>query len=199
MTAATATAPDPEVARLGMWVFLAGEVLFFGVVMVAYAVARSHAPAGFAAAGSRTDLFLGTLNTAVLLVSSAVVAWTVECGAAGRTRAARRGLWGAAALGVVFLAVKACEYRAEWVQGLFPGPAFSVAAPGAELFFAWYFAVTGLHALHLAIGIACCAWLARRRQPPGGSQLHVLGLYWHFVDIVWILLYPLIYLVAPRS
>jgi cytochrome c oxidase subunit 3 len=196
-----------DTARLGMWIFLAGEVLFFGTVLFVYAIARWHNPAGFAAASAQTDVVLGTLNTALLLVSSCAMAIGAEASECQRPRAVAPCLWLAAALGLAFLAIKGVEYRREWGAGLFPGPGFSVAGrevPGAELFFAWYFFATALHALHLFIGIVFCAGFAlasrsRHAASAGAPRIQMLALYWHFVDVVWIVLYPLIYLVAPRS
>ena len=187
-----------EVSRQGMWIFLASEVLFFGVVLVVYGIARHHAPQGFAAASARTDVWLGTLNTALLLTSSCAIAIAAEAAALGRQRDAQRGLWIAAALGLAFLAIKGVEYRSDWTQGLMPGPGFTLREAGAELFFAWYFFATVLHAVHLLIGMGLCAIFALRKGTRP-TQVHALALYWHFVDIVWIFLYPLIYLVSPRS
>jgi cytochrome c oxidase subunit 3 len=193
-----------ETARLGMWVFLAGEVLFFGVLFVAYGVARWHSPAGFAAASAHTQLAIGTANTAVLLTSSLAMALAAEAARDGQRRCVARWLWVACALGALFMLLKGVEYTLEWRDALFPGPGFSLHDSGAELFFTWYFVVTALHALHLAIGMALAAVFAvasRRRtsQIAGAPRVHSLALYWHFVDIVWLVLYPLIYLVAPRS
>ncbi|HEY4068330.1 MAG TPA: cytochrome c oxidase subunit 3 [Burkholderiaceae bacterium] len=209
MSDATMAGPIPpaparlDTARFGMWVFIASEVLFFGALLVAYGAARLHAPAGFAAASRQTDLGLGTLNTALLLSSSCAIAIAAEAAGGARWPTVRRGLWIAAALGAGFLAVKGVEYRNEWREGLFPGPGFRVggrAVAGAELFFAWYFVATALHALHLLIGIVGCAVLALRADSRDVAvQVPVLALYWHFVDVVWILLYPLIYLVVPRT
>jgi cytochrome c oxidase subunit 3 len=202
---------EPELrhhtARLGMWIFLAGEVLFFGGLIVAYAIARLHSPEGFAAASANTDVWLGTLNTALLLVSSCLMAIAAEASECNRPRDVAPCLWAAAALGLAFLAIKGIEYRKEWIEGLFPGAGFRIdgrVVPGAQLFFTWYFTATALHAVHLGIGIATAmgfAWLSRTRHArfAGAPRIHALALYWHFVDVVWIVLYPLIYLVAPRS
>ncbi len=200
----TSTLDDADngaLPRLGMWIFIASEVLFFGVLLVVYGISRLHSPAGFAAAGAHTAFWLGTLNTAILLSSSCAVALAAQAGAEGLWTQARRGLWIAAALGCAFLLVKAIEYRQEWHEGLLPGPRFALQVPGAQLFFAWYFFATGLHALHLLIGIALCASLARRGTPAGllHKRLPIVALYWHFVDLVWVFLYPLIYLVGMRS
>ena len=194
-------------ARLGMWVFLAGEILFFGALLVAYGVARTHWPEGFAAASLKTHVGLGTLNTALLLTSSFAVAVAAEASECHRPHDVAPWLGLAVLLGLAFLAVKGVEYREEWLEGLFPGPGFGIdgrVVAGAELFFAWYYVATALHALHLAVGILLCAGFAlasRSRHPEraGAPRIHALALYWHFVDIVWIVLYPLIYLVAPRS
>ena len=200
-----------DAARLGLWVFLAGEILFFAALCVAYAQARAHAPEAFAAASAHTELLLGTLNTALLLTSSAAIAVGAAAAQHGRPRAVAPWLAAGAALGLAFLAVKGVEWHREWQEGLFPGPGFALpgagaggSPPGAELFFAWYFTVTALHALHLLIGIGLVAWLAwasRSRDPARAAAPRVEGaaLYWHFVDVVWVVLYPLIYLVGPRS
>jgi cytochrome c oxidase subunit 3 len=194
-----------DTAQLGMWVFLASEVLFFGGLFLAYLHGRSHWPSGFAAASRHTDVLLGSVNTALLLSSSALVALAVACHA----HAPRRGrvpwlLGAAAALGLAFLAIKGVEYRHEWQQGLFPGPGFALAhEPGAALFFLLYFVTTGLHALHLAIGIAVLgsfAWGTARLAPwTPQRRVEAAGLYWHFVDVVWIFLYPLLYLVGRAT
>jgi cytochrome c oxidase subunit III len=202
-------APDPatqaETARLGMWIFLATEVMFFGALLLAYLYGRTHWPEGFALAGRRTEVVLGTLNTGVLLTSSALVALAVAC----EDEARHRGwvVWllaASASLGVAFLAIKGIEYRKEWQEGLFPGAGFALnTTAGAQLFFLLYFVMTGIHALHLVIGIALLAafaWGAHRRRPWSlPRRIEAAGLYWHFVDVVWIFLYPLLYLVDRHS
>jgi cytochrome c oxidase subunit 3 len=194
-----------ERATLGMWVFLATELLFFGVLFLAYAYGRAAWPRGFAAAGRYTDVVLGTLNTALLLTSSATAAWAVLCAErdASKTRTARL-LAATAALGVAFIVVRGIEYRGELREGLFPGEGFRLAGtPGAELFFMLYWVVTGLHAVHLCVGIVLFAALAsavrRSRAWAGARQVDVAALYWHFVDVVWIFLYPLLYLVERHK
>jgi cytochrome c oxidase subunit 3 len=194
-----------EIAKLGMWVFLGTEVLFFGALLFAYAMGRVFWPQGFGLASRHTDVVLGTLNTGVLLTSSAAVALVVlldEHGA--RPRWATGLVWFTAAMGVAFVVIKGIEYHKEWVEGLFPGPGFELSAvPGAELFFMLYFFMTALHALHLLIGIGVMSVFGvgrlRRSAWVNPRRMEIAALYWHFVDIVWIFLYPLLYLVNRHS
>jgi cytochrome c oxidase subunit III len=195
-----------ETAEFGFWVFLASEVMFFGGLFFAYTYGRISYPEGWAAASHATDVVIGTANTAVLLTSSFLVALAVAAGAAGRRRWVAPLLAATAALGVAFLVLKGIEYRNDWTEGLFPGPSFrldgatgNAVPPGAPLFYMLYYTMTGVHAVHLTIGIGwiTVAALGARRDPDvwcSPSRLAVAGLYWHFVDIVWIVLYPLIYL-----
>ena len=195
----------PDAGQLGMWIFLATEVLFFGGLLTAYAYGRIRWPEGFGLASRHTDVLIGTLNTGVLLTSSAVVALAVAC---AESTAHRRWtgwlLYAAAALGVVFLGLKGLEYRQDWHEGLFPGPAFELAGTaGAELFYMLYYVMTALHALHLTIGMGLLAVFGagcRRRRPwANAHRIDIAALYWHFVDIVWIVLYPLLYLVNRHA
>lgn len=199
-------AGDTSKARFGMWVFIGSEVLFFGGLIFAYAVAHLLHPDGFAAASRHTYALLGTLNTAVLLSSSALVALASLWGKDGHWPWCKRALMAAAALGLLFWVIKGFEYGKEWQEGLFPGqdlhlgPGAGQGPTGAELFFALYFVLTGLHAEHLLTGIGVLAWLARQagRAPTGElagstlSRLEAGAMYGHFIDEVWILLYPLL-------
>jgi cytochrome c oxidase subunit 3 len=193
-----------EAALFGIWLFLATEVLFFGGPIALYAAYRFEYPEGFAAAAARTQLVLGAVNTAILLTSSAAMASAVAAARAERRRAVFWLLLATAALGAAFLAVKGLEYKRELDAHLIPGWDFAfpgVHAGPAALFFSFYFAATGLHALHLTIGIAVVltmAAAARRDASVHDNRLEVAALYWHFVDVVWIFLFPLIYL-AGRS
>ena len=191
-----------ETASLGMWVFLASEVMFFGALFLGYTHVRVHDPEGVAAAARHTHEWLGTINTAILLTSSLSMALAVRGARLGEREATRRLLWITAALGAAFLALKGVEYAKEWEEGLVPGLRFTVTehARATALFFFLYFVMTGVHAVHLAIGIAVVAWISwrlRERELPAGRAdgIEVVGLYWHFVDAVWIFLYPLFYLV----
>ena len=176
-------AQQHEADRLGMWIFLATEVLFFGGLFLAYAVYRAAYPDRFAEGSRGLDLVLGTTNTAILLVSSFTMALAVH---AGGGRPARPWIAATALLGLAFLGVKGAEYAGKVRHGLAPGP-------DLDLFHVLYWAATGFHALHVAIGIAILAALAATR--PRAIVVEVAGLYWHFVDLVWIFLFPLLYLV----
>ncbi|HET8697353.1 MAG TPA: cytochrome c oxidase subunit 3 [Gammaproteobacteria bacterium] len=187
-------------AALGMWTFLGTEVLFFGAPLLVYLVARfAHADA-FAAASARLQTPLGVANIAVLLTSSLAMAYADAAAERGAARRARGWLLATAALGLVFLAVKGYEWRTEYVEGLLPLAPHAALARGEQLFFDVYLFLTGLHALHLTIGIgavAAAVWAlgAARAAPRRAAQVRGTALYWHFVDIVWIFLLPLLYLV----
>jgi cytochrome c oxidase subunit 3 len=208
MSASAASPPfssferQSDAARLGMWVFLGTEVLFFGPLFAGYIYARLHFGDAIAEASRHTHVILGTVNTAVLLTSSFTMAVAVEVARQKAFKLARTMLWITAALGVAFLVIKGVEYTKEWNEHLVPGLHFAFDATqrgGAELFFYLYFATTGLHALHLTIAIGAVLVMAHwftRRGAEGAEKIEVTGLYWHFVDIVWIFLYPIIYLVG---
>jgi len=191
-------------ADLGMWVFLTTETLFFGVLFAGYVIMRLRFPQAFAAAGRHTDLVLGTTNTAILITSSLFMALAVAAAEVNRRRAALAFLCATAALGIAFLVIKGFEYHAEYVEHLVPALDFRFEAHylrGAEIFFWLYFVMTGIHALHLSAGVAVVAAMAARLARSGfGAQtplsIEMAGLYWHFVDIVWIFVYPCLYLIA---
>ena len=191
-----------DTATLGMWVFLATELMFFGALFLGYLHVRLGDPAGVAEASHHTHEWLGTINTAVLLTSSFGMALAVMAANAGARRAARGWLVATALLGAGFLAIKGTEYALEWRDGLVPGLHFTVPDPHGttRLFFDLYFLMTGVHAVHLAIGLAIVAVLVFRLRSPGlapgrAQAIELTGLYWHFVDVVWVFLYPLFYLV----
>lgn len=189
-------------ATLGMWVFLATELMFFGPLFFGYWYGRLAFVDAFFAASRQTDVLLGGINTAVLLASSAFMACAVDALEAGRRRASPWLLLATAALGLAFLGIKGVEYLDDFHKGLYPGGDTRLDS-GGRLFFLLYYAMTGVHALHLFIGIGVALVFAfgiARRRPalcdPG--RLRVAGLYWHFVDSIWIFLYPILYL-AGRS
>jgi cytochrome c oxidase subunit 3 len=191
-----------DVAIIGMWVFLATEVLFFGGLILLYLAYRTGYPDGFAQAARHTDIVIGTINTAILLTSSFLVAWAVTAARLDGGRLAAALLCAAALLGILFLCLKGVEYSKEYREHLVPGLDFSYPGANAgsvQLFFIFYFIATGVHALHLMIGvIVLLVMAARARRAEFSARYHaplnVAGLYWHFVDLVWIFLYALIYL-----
>ena len=190
-------------AQLGMWVFLITEIMFFGGLFAAYTVYRSSYPEAFAAGSRRLDIGLGAFNTAVLIASSLTMALAVHAAQLGRRRALILFLILTMLFGAVFLGVKAVEYSHKWHEHLVPGHGFRFEGPHArqaELYFSLYFAMTSVHALHMVIGLGILTvmiLLARRGRfsPEHYSPIEVSGLYWHFVDIVWIFLFPLLYLI----
>lgn len=192
-----------EASMLGMWVFLASEALFFGALLTAYAVYRHSYPAGFAAGSAHLNLLLGSVNTAVLLTSSFTVVLAVQAAHAGRRGPLKVFLILTLLLGAGFLAIKGAEYAAEFREGLFPGQSFAhrheVPGQPIELFFLLYFLLTALHALHMLGGLVAIAILlqrSNRNRPVNVAAIECIGLYWHFVDVVWIFLFPLLYMVA---
>jgi cytochrome c oxidase subunit III len=197
-------AQERETVTLGMWAFLATEVLFFGALIAAYFNYRIWFGAEFIAAAKMTKVVLGTINTAVLLTSSGCMAMAVSTRDAGARRAPVLWLLATALLGVGFILIKGYEYSLEYQEHLVPALNFDLARHGgvAEIFFMFYFCATGLHAVHLLIGIGLVSWLAfaigtDRLRP--GSTTRLIALYWHFIDIVWIFLFPLIYLAGRNG
>lgn len=196
---------------LGMWLFLASEVLVFGALFTGYSAYRWRYSAAFLAASEHLNLWIGGVNTVVLLTSSLTMALAVQAARLGRQRTLVCLLAGTAALGVGFLALKAVEYHGDFVDRLVPGLAFDVdtwrrmglRAEQVQLFYLFYYVMTGLHAVHLSIGIGVMviltvmAWQSRYSSDYH-APVEMWGLYWHFVDIVWIFLLPLLYLVGTR-
>ncbi len=193
-----------EASNLGMWAFLATEILFFGGLFAAYAVYRVSYPEAFAAASNRLDILLGTVNTAVLIGSSLTMALAVFAARWAQPRTQAKFLIATLILGLIFLGVKAIEYSHKFHEDLFPGVAFQFtgADPGnAKIFFSLYFAMTGMHALHMIIGagllvVITIQALRGRFSEHYYTPVEMVGLYWHFVDIVWIFLFPLLYLIG---
>jgi cytochrome c oxidase subunit 3 len=196
-----------ETASLGMWVFLVTEVLFFGGMFMTYTLNRSTYPDIFAEASKSIDLTLGAVNTVVLIGSSLTMAMSVWASQVGKKQLVTIFLIATLVLGSVFLCIKGVEYHQKFVEHHIPGLNFSFE-PGAsiatnahaQLFFSLYFAMTGLHALHMIIGAGLLLWLIRqslrgRFTPEYNTPVEIVGLYWHFVDIVWIFLFPLLYLI----
>ncbi|MFO0953854.1 MAG: cytochrome c oxidase subunit 3 family protein [Isosphaeraceae bacterium] len=229
-----------DASTLGMWAFLATEVMFFSAVIGAYLVYRFSSPDVWGAASRHLNVGLATVNTVVLLTSSLAMALAVHGGETGDRKSQVRWLLATMALGSLFLVFKGFEYYQEYEDNLIPGRYFDAsklhipsteevtalsaeeraevattadtasvltvtppqfAERRAQMFFVFYFTMTGLHAVHMVIGLAMLAWilsLARKGvfTPAYYNPLEMAGLYWHFIDIVWVFLYPLLYLVA---
>jgi cytochrome c oxidase subunit 3 len=193
-----------EASWIGMWVFLGTEVMFFGGMFLGYTLYRNAYPQGFAAASNHLDIWLGTINTAVLICSSFTMALAVRAGQIGQSRLVMIFLFLTIILGIVFLGIKFTEYYQKFEEHLVPGWDFTfegALVSSAEIFFSFYFAMTGMHALHMIIGISLLTTLIvktgrGRFSASYNTPVELVGLYWHFVDIVWIFLFPLLYLVG---
>jgi cytochrome c oxidase subunit III len=200
-------------ASLGMWIFLGTEVMFFGGLFCAYLIYRLAYFGDFAAASQTLSWKLGATNTAVLICSSLTVVFAVYAAQQGKRTMLIGSLVLTIILGFAFLGIKATEYAEKFEKHHVPGPSFqfdNVPVPGhpdqmanpghAQIYFALYFIMTGLHALHMIIGIGFFTWLLfaawrGRFTPEYNTPVEMGGLYWHFVDIVWIYLFPLLYLI----
>jgi cytochrome c oxidase subunit 3 len=186
-----------------MWIFLATEVMFFGGMFAGYALYRWAYPGAFAAASRELEVLLGATNTLILIVSSLSMALAVHSAETGRRQRLIGFLLVTMALGAAFLGIKGIEYLQKFEHHLVPGSGFVFAAPfqrTAQIFFSFYFALTGMHALHMLIGEGLLTALVIRAwrnafTPEHHAAVEITGLYWHFVDIVWIFLFPLLYLI----
>jgi cytochrome c oxidase subunit 3 len=196
-----------EASTLGMWMFLATEILFFGGMFCAYTIYRMMYYSAFSAAAHHQNWRIGAANTAVLIGSSLTMALAVWAAQTTRRRTTVLMLLLTLILGGVFLGVKAYEYNMHYHEGLFPSSQHftyvdehdPTVTKGVELFMVFYFGMTGLHALHMIVGAGLLIWMIFRAQrgdfgPEYYAPVEVMGLYWHFVDIVWIFLFPLLYL-----
>lgn len=206
-----------DAASLGMWVFLATEIMFFGGMFCCYLVYRYWYFGDFGAASKSLDLTLGTINTAVLICSSLTVAMAVRCAQVGKQKAIVVYLVLTLVLGLAFLGIKAKEYKDKFDENHIPGranfhlaghiprhPDIPVNQRHAQIYFSLYFAMTGMHALHMIIGVGLFAFLTYKAykgvyRPGYYTPVEIGGLYWHFVDIVWIYLFPLLYLIDRRQ
>jgi cytochrome c oxidase subunit III len=199
-----------EAAKVGMWAFLVQELLFFSGIFVAYGVFRSWYPETFSAASHQLNRPMGAFNTIVLLVSSLTAALAVRSAQLGEKKATSRYLLATIACAFGFLFVKYFEYAHKFEGGLLPGMYFNPVhhhlVPGthlpanAHVFFSLYFMATGIHAVHILVGIGVLFWIWRRNERGDFSKEYFAGvdiaaLYWHLVDLVWIYLFPLLYLI----
>jgi cytochrome c oxidase subunit 3 len=207
-------AQQHDADTFGVWLFLVTEIMFFGGMFAAYAILRWLYFAAFEGGSHILDVRLGAANTVILLGSSLTMALSVRSSQIGNRRALVLFLILTLILGGAFLGIKAYEYRQKFVEHVVPGldwapegDALARLAPGglnhAQLYFFFYFAMTGLHALHMIIGMGLLFWLVLRARrgsfsPGYFAPVEVVGLYWHFVDIVWIFLFPLLYLIGGR-
>jgi cytochrome c oxidase subunit 3 len=197
-----------EAGSLGMWLFLVTEIMFFGGMFASYIIYRAlHLPA-FETGSRLLNVRLGAANTGVLIASSLTMALAIHAAQVGK----RKGtiifyLLLTMILGAAFLGLKfTFEWHQDWIEGLVPGLNWAYSgphAPGVELFFCFYFFMTGLHALHMIVGIGILTVLIAmagrgRFNDQYYAPLEITGLYWHFVDIVWIFLFPLLYLIGGR-
>jgi cytochrome c oxidase subunit 3 len=199
-----------EASSLGMWVFLLTEIMFFGGMFMAYLAYRQLYPDAFAAASFKLSIPLGASNTIVLICSSLTMAMAVHSAALGKKNATVIFLILTLILGCVFLGIKGIEYHDKWVHHEVPGANFhpedwpkNVDMSHASLYFGLYFGLTGLHASHMIIGAGLLIFLIIKAHkgaytPQWYTPVEMIGLYWHFVDIVWIFLFPLLYLIDPH-
>jgi cytochrome c oxidase subunit 3 len=194
-----------EASMLGMWMFLATEILFFGGVLLAYWVYRTLYPEAWALGAGQQNTLAGGINTLVLIVSSLTMALAVRNAQLANRMGTVVLLLATLFFGCVFLGIKTYEYHAHWQEGLFPGVHFTwhenpELAPKVQLFMVFYWGMTGLHAAHMVIGVGLLLWFIWRAWrgdfgPEYYSPVECMGLYWHFVDIVWIFLFPFLYLI----
>lgn len=227
-----------ESASLGMWVFLVTEVLFFGGMFMTYTINRTAHPEAFGVGGNTLDIYLGTANTGVLILSSFTMAMSVWCSHVGKKKWIPICLLLTMILGCTFLGIKVIEYKQKFDHHLIPGHSFDIrycvnnpSACGltdpqkiqkeaeeidkaskadsylnghAQLYFSLYFGMTGLHALHMVVGVGLLLFLFKesivgRYTTTYNTPVEMVGLYWHFVDIVWIYLFPLLYLIDRKG
>jgi len=206
-----------DAAKLGMWAFLGQELLFFSGLFVAYGIFRSWHPEAFAAASHQLNKTMGTINTIVLLFSSLTAALAVRASQRGDKQQTTILLVLTILCACIFLGVKYFEYEHKFHSGLLPGRWFGVAREfpsgellkgeeipllpaGASAFFSLYFVMTGVHAVHIIVGIGVLTWILRRNIRGEFSKEYFtpvdnVALYWHLVDLVWIYLFPLLYLI----
>ncbi|MFQ5583156.1 MAG: cytochrome c oxidase subunit 3 family protein [Calditrichia bacterium] len=198
---------DEEGSRLGMWLFLFTELLLFGGMFLLYSVYRATHPQEFFLSATELNAFLGATNTLVLLTSSLTVALSIEALRRGNRKATIWLLIGTITLALTFLVIKYFEWSAKFHHGIFPGSEYLLGrSSGEQLFFSLYFTMTGLHGLHVVIGAIVLSFMLYfiAKKPPEGEKytpgtpikLENAGLYWHLVDIIWIFLFPLFYLIT---
>jgi cytochrome c oxidase subunit 3 len=193
-----------DAAKIGMWLFLVTEVLLFGGLFVGYGIMHARHPEAFMAAHHHLDRTLGALNTIVLLTSSFTMVMSVWAAQTDRKKLLILFLALTILCAGVFMVVKYFEYSHKFHEGLLPGKYYSHkgdTVPGQFMFFSFYFMMTGLHGIHVLAGMAAIAWLLVRAikghfSSQYYSPVEITGLYWHLVDLIWIYLFPLMYLIS---
>lgn len=193
-----------DAAKIGMWLFLVTEVLLFGGLFVGYGIMHARHPEAFMAAHHHLDKTMGALNTVVLLISSFTMVLSVWAAQTSRKKLLILFLLLTLACAGTFMVVKYFEYSHKFHEGLLPGKYYSHkgdTVPGQFLFFSFYFMMTGLHGIHVLLGMAAIAWLVWRAAKGHFSSAYyapveITGLYWHLVDLIWIYLFPLMYLIS---
>lgn len=195
-----------DASVMGMWIFLATEIMFFGGMFAGYMIYRYQYYNAWLEGSQQMDFWWGTINTAVLLCSSLTMAMAVRASQLGQRRKPVIFLLITILFGLSFLGIKGIEYHGHWVDHQFPGTNFRFPGPNprqVELFFSFYWAMTGFHALHVLIGVFLVGFIAYYSWkgvygPDYHNPVENVGLYWHFVDLVWIYLYPLLYLISHK-
>ena len=193
-----------ESSKLGIWVFLLTEILFFGGLFCFYAVYRALHTEMFHAAHRQLDVTMGAINTVVLITSSLTMALAIRSMQVGNKKWTLINLAATFSLAGVFLVIKYFEYSHKFHEGLLPGKAFAfngIDATNPHIFFGVYFTMTGLHGIHVVAGMIAIAWMFYRTAKNHFSAnyynpIEMTGLYWHLVDLIWIFLFPLLYLVG---
>src|SRR6201996_3887148 len=216
-----------EAVSFGMWLFLLTEIMFFGGLFTAYLIYRNWYYPAFVAASHQLDIFWGSLNTLLLISSSFTMAMGVWCAETRKSKGLILSLVATLILGIGFLGIKTIEYHEKWEKHHIPGRSFSIQsfthpetdeaakkaddkplpvdmAQRTEVYFSLYFAMTGMHAVHMIIGIVLLCGMLAKAMRGGYMDGHIafvenFGLYWHFVDIVWIFLFPLLYLISRHQ
>jgi cytochrome c oxidase subunit 3 len=202
-----------ETSTFGMWMFLLTEIMFFGGLFCAYLVYRASYYQAFVEGSQKMNIWLGATNTAVLICSSLTMALGVRAAQTGKPKLMVVLLLITILFGLGFLGIKAVEYHEHWGNHEFPGPNFhfetgdpahpATDAQHTEIYFSLYWAMTGLHALHMVIGVGLVSWIVIAGLMGAYSSSYFtpvenVGLYWHFVDLVWIYLFPLLYLISKK-
>jgi cytochrome c oxidase subunit 3 len=189
-------------AKMGMWLFLLSEILLFGGLFLLYSAYRYKNPSDFHHASRELDVLLGTLNTLILLTSSLTMALSVSAMQRGNRKFAAYLLTATIFFGLLFLMIKGIEWTTKIDHGIYPNsPALLTRAKGEILFFGLYYVMTGLHGLHVLVGVVVLAVMLRHVVTERVNQVRFVplensGLYWHLVDIIWIFLFPLFYLIT---